>query len=81
MMTGVAWRIQFLTPGVNVETEVVHSGLMNTVDGHMKAFAATLEDPRGALWTERLIAEDPVSLAHLGERFRGLSSGFLGDST
>jgi len=55
---------------VDVETDVVHSGLMQTVDVHMKNFAMTLEDPREkALWKERLIAEEPVSLAHLGERF------------
>ena len=55
---------------VDVEADVVHSGLMETVDVQMKAFAATLEDEREkALWAERLIAEDPVSLAALGERF------------
>ncbi|MEE2756470.1 MAG: sigma-70 family RNA polymerase sigma factor [Myxococcota bacterium] len=54
----------------DVESQVVHSGLMNTVDGQMKAFAETLTDERElALWHERLIAEDPISLAALGTRF------------
>jgi RNA polymerase sigma-32 factor len=43
---------------------------MQRVDVEMKAFAATIEDEREkALWTERLIAEDPISLAALGVRF------------
>ena len=54
----------------DVESQVVHSGLMTTVDVQMKAFAETLTDERElALWYERLIAEDPISLAALGTRF------------
>ena len=54
----------------DVEFQVVQSELMQTVDVHMKAFAQTLTDERErALWQERLIAEDPISLAALGERF------------
>ena len=54
----------------DVELQVVQSELMQTVDVHMKAFAQTLTDERErALWQERLIAEDPISLAALGERF------------
>jgi RNA polymerase sigma-32 factor len=56
--------------GVDVEGSVVHNNLMATVDREMKVFASTLDDEReAALWTERLIAEDPISLAALGERF------------
>ncbi len=56
--------------GEDVEAEVVQSQLMATVDGHMQAFAADLTDEREqAIWTERLVAEDPVALAVLGERF------------
>ena len=36
----------------------------------MRSFAAQLDDERErAIWTERLVAEDPVALAVLGERF------------
>ena len=53
-----------------MESQVVHSGLMTTVDVQMKAFAEMLTDERElALWYERLIAEDPISLAALGTRF------------
>ena len=56
--------------GTDVEEYVVHNSLMETVDREMKAFARMLDDEREmALWAERLIAEDPISLAALGERF------------
>lgn len=55
---------------VDVESEVVHSELMNTVDQHMQAFAAELTDEREqAIWAERLMAIEPLALAALGERF------------
>lgn len=55
---------------VNVEAEVVHNELMATMDAHMSAFAETLATEREqAIWNERLIAEDPIALAALGERF------------
>jgi len=55
---------------VDVEADVVHGDLMSTVDEKMKAFAAGLGDDRErAIWTERMVAEDPVALAELGERF------------
>ncbi len=55
---------------VDVEGTVVNSTLMSTVDEHMQAFAATLKtDRERAIWYERLVAEDPVALAVLGERF------------
>ncbi len=55
---------------VDVETEVVQSELMATVDAHMQRFAAGLEEVREvAIWRERLLAEDPASLAALGARF------------
>lgn len=55
---------------VNVEAEVVHGELMATVDAQMQAFAATLKTEREqAIWNERMIAEDPIALAELGERF------------
>jgi RNA polymerase sigma-32 factor len=55
---------------INVESEVVKSQLMATVDEHMQVFAETLADDRErAIWTERLIAEDPIALAALGTRF------------
>ncbi len=55
---------------VDVESEVVHSELMNTVDQHMQRFAAELTDEREqAIWSERLMAIEPLALAALGERF------------
>lgn len=55
---------------VDVESEVVHSELMRTVDEHMQQFAAELKDEREeAIWNERLMAVDPLALAVLGERF------------
>lgn len=55
---------------VDVEAEVVHNELMATMDAHMSAFAETLVTEREqAIWSERLIAEDPIALAALGERF------------
>jgi RNA polymerase sigma-32 factor len=54
----------------DVEAEVVQSTLMETVDGKMQAFAAALTDERErAIWAERLVAEDPLSLAAFGKRF------------
>lgn len=55
---------------VDVESEVVQSELMATVDAQMQAFAATIDDERElAIWSERLMAEDPLPLAALGDRF------------
>jgi RNA polymerase sigma-32 factor len=55
---------------VDVETEVVQSELMATVDAEMQRFAAALTDPREkAIWSERMLAEDPLALAVLGARF------------
>lgn len=55
---------------VDVESEVVQGELMATVDAEMQAFAATIDDERElAIWTERLMAEDPLPLAALGDRF------------
>ncbi len=55
---------------VDVESEVVHADLMATVDEKMKVFADGLGDEREqAIWSERMVAEDPISLAELGERF------------
>ena len=56
--------------GVDVEARVVHGDLMATVDEKMRAFAAELESDREqAIWSERMVAEDPVALAELGDRF------------
>lgn len=54
----------------NVEDTVVHAGLLGTVDAKMKEFAEQIDDEREmSIWRERMIAEDPVSLAELGERY------------
>ena len=55
---------------VDIESEVVQSELMATVDAQMQAFADEIDDERElAIWRERLMAEDPLPLAALGERF------------
>ncbi len=55
---------------IDVEGDVIRGGLMKSVDVEMKKFAAQLDNEReSAIWHERLIAEDPTSLAALGERF------------
>lgn len=52
------------------EADIVHAEMMSTVSEHMDAFASGLDDERErAIWTDRLVAEDPVALAELGERF------------
>lgn len=53
-----------------VDVQVAHADLMSVVDEKMRAFRETLVDERErAIWDERLLAEDPVALAVLGERF------------
>jgi RNA polymerase sigma-32 factor len=55
---------------VDVEDSVVHADLLQTVDSEMKAFASGITDERErAIWDERMIAEEPISLAELGERY------------
>ncbi|MFN3199596.1 MAG: sigma-70 family RNA polymerase sigma factor [Bradymonadia bacterium] len=54
----------------SVEQQVAHSSMMAIVDKHMKAFYTTLTNERDQIiWTDRLLAEDPVALQVLGERF------------
>lgn len=55
---------------VDVEETVVHADLLQTVDGQMKIFASTITDERErTIWDERMIAQEPVSLAELGTRY------------
>jgi len=55
---------------IPVDEQVAHADLMSVLDEKMQAFRATLADDRErAIWSERLVAEDPVALAVLGERF------------
>ena len=55
---------------VDVESQVMRSELMGQIDAKMQAFAALLETEREqAIWSERMVAEDPLALAVLGERF------------
>jgi RNA polymerase sigma-32 factor len=54
----------------DVADEVARSELMATVDEKMKAFYDTLTDERErAIWQERLVADEPLALAELGDRF------------
>ena len=56
--------------GVDVEAEVVHNALMERVDEKMRAFFDGLTDERErVIWSERMVAEEPLALAELGERF------------
>ncbi|MGB0647884.1 MAG: sigma-70 domain-containing protein, partial [Bradymonadia bacterium] len=55
---------------VDVEDTVVHADLLHTVDAQMKEFAKQLTDEREqTIWKERMIAQEPVSLAELGARY------------
>ena len=52
------------------EAAVGRVELMAQVDEKMRAFSESLTDERErVIWRERLIAEEPVALADLGERF------------
>ena len=54
----------------DTESDLVHRDLMSTVDEHMKKFGEQITDERErTIWVERMVAEDPVSLAELGERY------------
>jgi len=56
------------TPGPEVEVE--RSELSSVLQKTLAKFADTLEDDRErAIWNERLLAQDPVSLSVLGERY------------
>ena len=55
---------------IGPETQAARSELGAQVAEQLSAFAATLRDEReNAIWFERLVSEDPISLAVLGERF------------
>lgn len=57
-------------PTVDVEETVVHADLLQTVDAQMKIFASQITDERErTIWDERMISQDPVSLAELGTRY------------
>ena len=48
----------------------MHADLLHTVDAQMKEFAKQLTDEREqTIWKERMIAQEPVSLAELGARY------------
>ncbi len=52
------------------ESEVVRGQLNDVVKQHLAAFSQTLRDEREeAIWHERLVAQDPLSLSALGGRF------------
>jgi RNA polymerase sigma-32 factor len=54
----------------DLEDQIGRAELMDTVEAKMQAFYETLEDERErAIWTERLVAEDPAALADLGARY------------
>jgi RNA polymerase sigma-32 factor len=52
------------------ETAAARSELGAQIQDALNAFATTLKDDRErSIWTDRLVAEDPISLAMLGERY------------
>lgn len=52
------------------ETRVVRGQLSSVLQRTLEKFASTLSDDREkAIWAERLLAADPVSLSVLGERY------------
>jgi RNA polymerase sigma-32 factor len=54
----------------NPEAQAVRSQLIDVIRSTLGRFEGTLEDDRErAIWKERLIATEPVSLSVLGERF------------
>lgn len=56
---------------VGPETKAARSELGAQVAEQLSTFAETLRDEREqAIWFERLVSEDPVSLAVLGDRFQ-----------
>ncbi|MSQ01555.1 MAG: sigma-70 family RNA polymerase sigma factor [Myxococcales bacterium] len=55
---------------VDPETRVADGQLGELVKKKLNAFQATLDDERErAIWTERLMAQDPASLSEIGDRF------------
>ena len=55
---------------IGPETQAARSELGAQVAEQLSAFAETLRDEReNAIWFERLVSDDPISLAVLGERF------------
>ena len=80
--------------GLGTDDAMAQAELCAMVQGKLAAFADALDDARErAIWTERLVAPEPVSLSELGERFavskerirqveariRGRLRGFLED--
>ena len=54
----------------DLESQIGHHELMDTVEEKMRLFYDALDDERErVIWKERLVAEDPAALADLGERF------------
>ncbi len=65
-----SWGEVIPSDSPTAESEVVREDLMGLVDQKIKAFADSLEDERERIiWKDRLIAEEPVALAVLGDRF------------
>ena len=55
---------------IGPETNVVRGQLQDVVKQKLEVFAQTLHDERElAIWHERLVAHEPLSLSALGERF------------
>jgi RNA polymerase sigma-32 factor len=56
--------------GASPEEKAASGELGLVVRGHLESFAKTLRDEREhAIWNERLISSDPISLSALGGRF------------
>lgn len=56
--------------GLTPEDDVADDESVHRMRGALEAFAESISDPREqVIWAERLTADDPLSLAQLGERF------------
>lgn len=56
--------------GMSPDEAAARSELGASIQSELRAFSETLRDDRErSIWTERLVAEDPISLALLGERY------------
>lgn len=59
-----------LPDGADVEQQVVHNTLLDSIDEHMRSFGESLSDEREQeIWQQRMLAEQPVALAQLGQQF------------
>ena len=63
-------RDALVAPGESPEAAIADAEVRQRLNKTLAAFGASLKDTREqALWNERLMAEEPLTLQELGERF------------